>query len=46
MHIFHKYRYYGFAMVSKWLGGVVGGIRYEALEQIKKCEKCGKVKII
>jgi hypothetical protein len=46
MCLLHKYQYIGYVMVTRWLGGVAGGIPYEHLEEAKKCKKCGKIKVI
>lgn len=40
----HRYKYIGIIEVSKWLGGVSGGIPYETTIKAKQCEKCGKIK--
>lgn len=40
----HKYKYIGSIRVSKWLGGVNAGVKYEVSINAKQCTKCGKIK--
>ena len=44
--LFHDWEYYGYVTVTRWLGGVSGGVRYQIVVEAEQCTKCDKIKTI